>query len=313
MQQHSRCSHHNLCPHHQPPPTDLARAKRIRSGVFFALLTALSFGGLTTLANLYYRDGGNVLTMLLFRFGFATLGLFACAYGNLRPPPPRRFVGVIAVGIAWSFGVAAYLASVHYIAVGIAALILYTFPVGVLILSLIARELRSTTALWAVFLIAFGGLAVMLVPSVGRMNSLGLWFAFAASLLFAVTFFLGAQVTRKVAPRNMTFWVTAVGFVIIVPAVYFSDALALPQTVVGWSALGAATALYFGGILAQFTALSRAPAAQASVVMNLEPVVSVALGAWILGERLSPVQWLGAVAVIGAMLWSQKVMQRSAR
>ena len=119
------------------------------------------------------------------------------------------------------------------------------------------------------FLIAFGGLAVMLVPSVGRMNSLGLWFAFAASLLFAVTFFLGAQVTRKVAPRNMTFWVTVVGFVIIVPAVYFSDALALPQTVVGWSALGAATALYFGGILAQFTALSRAPAAQASVVMNL--------------------------------------------
>ena len=49
--------------------------RAIAPGVGYALLTALSFGGLTTLARLYYQDGGNALTMLLFRFAVTALAL----------------------------------------------------------------------------------------------------------------------------------------------------------------------------------------------------------------------------------------------
>ena len=284
----------------------------LRPGVLFALLTALSFGGLSTLATLYYADGGNVLTMLLFRFGFATLGLLILARGQLRPPPGRRFAGVLAVGAAWSLGVTCYLGSVHYIEVGIAALVLYTFPVIVLMLSLATRELRSTVALWAVFLAAFGGLGVMLLPSLSKFNHTGLLLAFGAAALFAVTYFLGARVSVTLPVRSMALWVTVVGVVIIAPLVYVNDALALPRSGSGWWYLGAATLMYLGGILAQFSALSRARAAEVSMVMNLEPIVSVGLGAWVLGERLTPLQWLGAGAVLGAMLAAQRVMQKSA-
>ncbi len=284
----------------------------LRPGALFALLTALSFGGLSTLATLYYADGGNVLTMLLFRFGFATLGLLILARGQLRPPPGRRFVGVLAVGAAWSLGVACYLGSVHYIEVGIAALVLYTFPVIVLMLSLATRELRSTVALWAVFLAAFGGLGVMLLPSLSKFNHTGLLLAFGAAALFAVTYFLGARVSVTVPVRSMALWVTVVGITITAPLVYVNDALTLPRSGSGWWYLGAATLMYLGGVLAQFSALSRARAAEVSMVMNLEPIVSVGLGAWVLGERLTPLQWLGASAVLGAMLASQRVMQKSA-
>ena len=284
------------------------------AGVIFALLTALSFGGLTTLANLYYQDGGNVLTMLLFRFGFATIALLVLAHGHLRPPASaRRFAGVLTVGVAWSLGVLCYLGSVHYIEVGIAALILYTFPVIVLILSLVARELRSTVALWAVFLAAFGGLGIMLLPSIGQFNRTGLLLAFGAAALFASTFFIGARVSPNVPARTMAFWVTVVGLGITAPLLYLSDALALPHSDRGWLWLGAATLLYLGGILSQFSALARARAAEISMVMNLEPIVSVALGAWVLGERLTPLQWLGAIAVLGALLVSQRVMAKDGR
>ena len=216
------------------PPTPLsppAPSRLFRSGVIFALLTALSFGGLTTLANLYYQDGGNVMTMLLFRFGFATLALLVLARGHLRPPTPaRRFGGVLTVGVAWSLGVTCYLGAVHYIEVGIAALILYTFPVIVLILSLAARELRSTVALWAVFLTAFGGLGIMLLPSISRFDPIGLLLAFGAAMLFATTFFLGARLSRAVPARSMALWVTVVGLGITAPVVYLSDALALPRS-----------------------------------------------------------------------------------
>ena len=65
-------------------------AARNHPGVGYALLTALSFGGLTTLARLYYQDGGNALTMLLFRFAVTAL-----AFGLLR----AHIGGVLAVGV----------------------------------------------------------------------------------------------------------------------------------------------------------------------------------------------------------------------
>ena len=282
-------------------------------GILFALLTAVSFAGLTTLAALYYSDGGNVLTFLLFRFAFAALVLLAILRPRALPEIPRkRFLQLLALGLCWSLSITCYLASVHYIAVGIAALILYTFPILVLAMSLAARELDSSAALWAVFLTAFAGLTLMLLPALGEFHRIGLLFAFAAATLFAATFFTGARISRGLSARVIVLWITLVGLALIAPAVWLSGAFAMPATTNGWIYLGSATVLYLIGIVSQFSALARAGAAQVSMVMNTEPVVSVALAAVFLGERMSPLQWLGAAAVLAALLCSHRVMSASA-
>lgn len=296
------------------PHTPIA-ARFISSGVIFALLTALSFGALTILAKLYYEDGGNALTLLLFRFAIAAVILFALGGGSsaLRPSAcAGRFGGILTVSAIWSLGVICYIASVYYLAAGIAALILYTFPIVVLILSLAARELRATAALWGAFLTAFGGLALMLLPSLGQFNSIGLLLVLTAAALIAVAFFLGARVSPGVA-APMAFWATLTGLGIIALALLASGAFALPRSGSGWLWLGAATLLYVGAVLSQFSALARARAAQVGMVMNLEPVVSVALAAWVLGERLTPLQWLGGSAVLAAVLLSQRMMRERVR
>ena len=285
----------------------------IPPGILFALLTAVSFAGLTTLATLYYRDGGNALTFLLFRFAFAALVLLAILRGRANPKLPRkRFLKLLALGACWSLSITCYLASVHYIAVGIAALILYTFPVLVLVMSLAARDLRPSAALWAVFLTAFAGLALMLLPALGEFHRAGLLFAFGAATLFAVTFFSGARFSRGLPVRMMVLWITLVGFTLIAPAVWFSGAFALPGSAAGWIYLCAATVLYLIGIVSQFSALARISAAQMSMIMNVEPVISVALAVVFLGERMSALQWLGAAAVLAALLCARRVLPQSA-
>jgi len=285
----------------------------IPPGILFALLTAASFGGLTTLASLYYRDGGNVLTLLFFRFIFAALALLLLLRGRVHPRLPRRhFAGVLAVGACWSLGITCYLGSVHYLAIGVAALILYTFPVLVLGVALVMRELRSSAALWAVFLAAFAGLALMLLPRLGDFSRIGLLLAFAAAALFAATFSAGARISRGVPARTMALWITLVGLALSAPAVYWSGAFSPPGSNSGWLWLSAATVLYLIGVLSQFSALARAGAAQISMIMNIEPVVSIGLAAGFLGERMSGLQWLGAGAVLAAMLLSQRVMLQSA-
>lgn len=297
------------------PPAPTA-ARFISSGVIFALLTALSFGALTILAKLYYEDGGNALTLLLFRFAIAAVILFALGGGSsaLRPSAcAGRFGGILTVSAIWSLGVICYIASVYYLAAGIAALILYTFPIVVLILSLAARELRATAALWGAFLTAFGGLALMLLPSLGQFNPIGLLLVLTAAALIAVAFFLGARVSPGVAAPILAFWATLAGLGIIALALLASGAFALPRSGSGWLWLGAATLLYVGAVLSQFSALARARAAQVGMVMNLEPVVSVALAAWVLGERLTPWQWVGGGAVLAAVLLSQRMMRERVR
>ena len=48
---------------------------------------------------------------------------------------------------------------------------------------------------------------------------------------------------------------------------------------------------------------------RAGILMLFEPVVGVALAAWLLSEDLAPIQVLGAVAILGAAV----ILQRTAR
>ena len=48
---------------------------------------------------------------------------------------------------------------------------------------------------------------------------------------------------------------------------------------------------------------------RAGILMLFEPVVGVALAAWLLSEALAPIQILGAIAILGAAL----LLQRSSR
>ena len=71
----------------------------------------------------------------------------------------------------------------------------------------------------------------------------------------------------------------------------------------GWSSLVAiAVFCTVVAILAFFAGLRLLGPTSTSVLSTLEPVVTVALATWLLGESLSGVQALGAL-VLGAVVW----------
>ncbi len=51
--------------------------------------------------------------------------------------------------------------------------------------------------------------------------------------------------------------------------------------------------------------ITRMPAAKASMYMNLIPVFTLIFGMIILGERLTPMQWLASALVLGGVIISQ--------
>ena len=279
----------------------------IRTGVVFALLTATGLGAITTQAKIIYADGGNAMTVMFTRFLISTL-----VFGLLLAIKRRPFkvdrqlrLPVIAVGFVWSGAMICYMLSVESISVSLAVLVLYSYPLLVLIYSFLSGQLSPSPPLILVFFIAFLGLYLALSGGEVKLDATGLVLALLAGIGAAFTFIKGAQVAPRLNPLVMTFWINAIGLLMIVPLVYTQ--FSLPASTNGLFSLGAATLFYIIAILCQFQALARLPAATAAFILNLEPVVSILLAAIILKEQLSNLQWLCVILVISVLVASVRL------
>jgi drug/metabolite transporter (DMT)-like permease len=276
-------------------------------GVLFALVTAIGLGAITTQAKIIYADGGNALTVMLARFAISTL-IFGALILLKRDSfkVERQLVPLLLlVGIVWSVAMICYLLSVESISVSLAVLILYAYPMLVLIYAMFRRQLNPSLQLLSIFVLAFIGLYLALSSGEIKLSVIGLIFAALASIGAAFTFIKGATVAPLLNPLLMTFWVSLIGLVIIIPIAYTQ--FTLPGSSTGLIALAAATLFYMIAILCQFQALARLPAAAAAFILNLEPVVSILLAVFILHEHLNDLQWLGVALVISVLLASIKV------
>ena len=272
--------------------------------MLFALVTACGLGAITTQAKIFYADDGNALTLMLARFATSALifgllllfkrGSFRVDSGLRRP--------LFLLGIVWSGAMICYLVAVETISVSLAVLILYFYPLLVLAYSIIKRQLKASAALIALFCAAFFGLYLALSGGEIKVDLNGILFAAMASLGAAFTFICGARVAPSMSPLLMTFWVNAIGLLMILPMM--AGKLALPTASAGSLALSLATVFYLVAILSQFEALARLTAARAAFLLNLEPVVSILLAGLILNEKLSIIQTSGVILVISVVILS---------
>ncbi|HET7527246.1 MAG TPA: EamA family transporter, partial [Burkholderiaceae bacterium] len=75
-----------------------------------------------------------------------------------------------------------------------------------------------------------------------------------------------------------------------------------PNASAGWWGLVALSVLYGTAFTAVFTLLPKLGAVSNSPILNVEPVAALALGALVLDQVVGPLQWLGALIVVGAVM-----------
>jgi len=274
------------------------------SGIIFALVTACGLGAITTLAKIFYTDGGNALTLMLTRFVASVLvfGLLILIRRDSFKVNTAQRTPLIALGIIWSAAMICYLIAVETVSVSLAVLIFYFYPLLVLAYSILSRQLAASLPLISLFLGAFLGLYLALSGGEISVDVNGILFATLASCGAAFTFICGARVAPAMSPLLMSFWINAIGLMLILPMMV--DRLELPGSLRGTVALATATLFYLIAILCQFQALARLPAARAAFLLNLEPVVSIMLAYLVLSETLSIIQGSGVILVLSIIIFS---------
>ena len=290
--------------------------------IWTALGLVYVFWGSTYLGIRYLVDGG--LPPLLSA-GVRSLlaGLLLAVYLAVRRggaafrATRRQWLTAAGIGVLLLTGGngGVTLAESHHLPSGLAALLVAGVPLFVVVLRALARDRPSTRTVLGVT-IGFVGLAVLLLPG-SRPTGVSLSAALTvvgSSLLWSLGSFAATRSSLPADPLVTTVAEMLGGAVgLLLAGVLRGEQV--PTSGVRPSAVVALVYLVLAGSVVAFTAyswlLGVAPVSKVSTYAYINPVVAVALGALLVGERVTVTTALGgAITVLAVFLVVSQEGQR---
>lgn len=275
-------------------------------GILLVVLAAFSFSASPSLARLAYDGGSDAGTVTLARFLLGAILTLALLYGRGGGLPKDRRVLLwgLGIGLVYAIQSFAYMGSVLFVPVGIAVLVFFLFPVFVALFAWLIDKMPLSGARWAAVFGAFSGVALTTGAAPELPDPRGVGLALIAALFTAVYIIYGSRLSKEIGSltySGLTFTTASLLFLLWTAV---GPGVALPGTLIGWIGLIGSAVCFVVGILAFFAALTVIDTVKASLVCNLEPLFAIAIAFLLLGELLTPVQLVGVVVVVGAILLS---------
>jgi drug/metabolite transporter (DMT)-like permease len=214
-------------------------------------------------------------------------------------------LGLLNPGIAYALS----LVGLATITASVSVLLWALEPLLILVLAAIFLGERLTPGLVLLSFVAVGGLVLVAYdPAGGESHLVGVLLTVAGVACCAAY----TVITRRFIPNArdtsqvvLSQQVHALGLVAVATVLLgLVGVPVIPTAITPTGLLGAIAsgALYYAAAYSFYLyALRRVPASIAAASFYLIPVVGVAAGAVLLGERLNPSQWIGAIVVLTAL------------
>ena len=286
-----------------------APSPRLRTlGIALVVLSTIAIAIVPSLASLAYEGGSNTLSVITGRSIFSVLITFLLIL-LLRQPlaiPRKPLLIGLATGVGYAVILYGYLGAVNYLAVSLVILIYFIHPllVGFIVMCL-GQEQLTLISLGAL-IAALVGLGLAIGFSFETPDPVGIGLATMAMVVTAVVIVANSYAIKKAPALSIGFYMMVSAAATL--AVFFSiyGSLALPTTGQGWMGFIGVAIAATTGTLAFMCGMAHVGAARAAMITNLEPVVGVLFAIIILGEKVTPLQGIGILIVIGAIF----VMER---
>jgi len=282
----------------------MERVQRSGAGLAFALSGAFFYGFNITFAKIAAELGvggpmivaERVLVMIAIGLVIGRLTR-ASFYVPRNERMPLFGLGLGSTGVS-----ICYISSVAFIPITIAAVIFYTFPILIVVLSPFIDRKPLTLAMMAIVLTAFIGVVLVLGTTDAGLDPRGLLLATGASISAAIQFFAGTRCRQTGTAAKLV-----ISQVIVLPSalltVYFTGAIfTVDSQIIAFVPVWLTIGGFVFGFGFQILALTRISASIAGLAFCLEPVVAALTSAIVLGERLASIQYLGGMIVIAAII-----------
>jgi drug/metabolite transporter (DMT)-like permease len=302
--------------------------RAIAVGIALTVVSAFAFGSGALFAKPVYGVGVGWHELMAWRFligavaAWGWIALHPRARAGLRRLDRRALLVSVALGVLYTGNAGAYYAGLETVSASLAALMVYTYPAIVAVISLqVGRPLEGRRA-WLALGIALAGVALAVGNIEGAVAPplLGLALIAASPVIYSVWIVLAARLSGERrsgagadTDREGSADPTAAGAVMLsaTAATYWITALVLNRPVLPAQIPGEA---WFGivgiGLVATFIAVQafyagahRIGAARASIVSTVEPIWTIALASLLFHESLAPLQFVGgAMILIGVVV-----------
>ena len=264
-------------------------------GLFVRSFTALGFGS-APVAFLRLGFGAVIFALIIF---IKDKKLFKI---KLRRLPLFLALGVCSL----SFFTVCYFSAIEMMPLSTAAILLYTSPIWVMLMSAVFFKERITAKKLVALAMAFGGCVLVSGISGGGLSLMALLCGLGSGVGYALYSILGTVALREHEPLTVTFYGFLFGslgcLIACGPGKLAAALVAAPVSKLIWlipaSALISAVIPY----LCYTQGLKTVEAGEASIIATVEPVVATLVGIVLYHEGLSLAAVLGIVLVLGAIV-----------
>ena len=282
-------------------------------GVLLILLAGIFWGSMGLFVRRLEALGFDAFQITAVRLRFAALGF--CLILLLRGPKgfriaPRDLPLFLGLGLgSILFFTLCYFTAISIMPLSTAAILLYTSPIWVTLLSALLFHERLTPLRLLALALAFGGCVLVSGPG-GELSLRGLLIGLGAGLGYGLYSILGTIALRRYSPLTVTAWtflIAGLGSAFLrSPLGVWAKLQALPAETPVWSLL-----LFFA-LMALVTAvvpflsytlgLRTVEPGRAAILATVEPLVATLFGALVFHEPLTLLSALGIALILSAVV-----------
>lgn len=276
-------------------------------GTILCVVSATSYAATGIFGKLAYDEGLTVSGLLAARFTIAAtvLWILVAALGRGSRPSRRGAAAGIALGIvAYTAQTGLFFLALTRLDAGLAVLLVYIAPVLVAVSAVaLGRERLGGAQVIALVVAVCGTALVATGGGIGRVDGLGMVFAFGCAIAFTAYMLLSHAVVGRVNPVALSASVCTGCAISFLTAAGASGHLPIHTTGTGWLLI-AALALFSTviAITALAAGTARVGPSTATILATFEPVVATVLAVAILDERLAVIQVVGGLFVVASVV-----------
>jgi drug/metabolite transporter (DMT)-like permease len=278
----------------------------VKKGLIYALISGAAYGSLSILGKMGLQAGIVPSELLGYRFGIAGLVLFIILaltdFDLVKPTRSTVIKGLILGFCFYGLQSMMFFHALMYIPASTATLIIYFYPLTVTLLSMLLFKMKATPGVYVSLLLILAGCALVFYDAfIKGLSMYGVGLAVVSMIGFSIYLITAQYFLRGEHPLRITLYAilaTALFFMMFNnPLKIFTLttrqftivlALALLPTVLAVSLL--------------YKAIEKIGSAYTSIFSTLEPIVTVILAAFILGEDIAAVQILGMFLIIAGIM-----------
>jgi drug/metabolite transporter (DMT)-like permease len=255
-------------------------------------------------------------TFLTSRFVAATVLLWGLllATGRFSRLPARTVAVEIGLGAVYGIMSVTYFESLAWLSAGVAALLLFTYPVQVTVVSSLALDEPITLPKLSALLATTAGVALVVLGDRIVIALAGVALVGVASLCYTVYTMGTREMVAGIDPLVHVSYVFPGVTATVAGYGLATRSLAVPGGSTAWLLIAGITV--FGAVLPilLFTeGLTRIRASRASIVSTSEPLTTVLLGVAFLGEVLTVSIGIGALLIIFGVVLTEPSVERAIR